>query len=85
MQEHKTILNAPWRDKEAENAETVPGKNDSPDFKEVVERGMQRRDLIKTLLSGAAAVAAGSQSAQAVASTGLTFKPIRLGGVNRSL
>ncbi|MFN7541379.1 MAG: PhoX family protein [Acidobacteriota bacterium] len=79
MQEHKTILNAPWRDKEAENAETVPGKNDSPDFKEVVERGMQRRDLIKTLLSGAAAVAAGSQSAQAVASTGLTFKPIRLG------
>jgi hypothetical protein len=42
-------LNAPWRDKEAENAETVPGDNDSPDFKEFVERGMQRRDLIKKI------------------------------------
>jgi secreted PhoX family phosphatase len=71
-------LNAPWRDKEAENAETVPGDNDSPDFKEFVERGMQRRDLIKKILSGAAALAAGSRTAEAAQSTGLSFKPIRL-------
>ncbi len=79
MSDQNNSQNYPWLDKELENAETVPGQNPSPDFKEVVETGMKRRDLIRTFLAGAAAVAASSSTAKAAVSTGLTFKPIRLG------
>ncbi len=79
MQDQDLLSTAPWRDKEAENAETVPGLNPSPDFRQVAGMALERRDLIKTLLTGAAALAAGSNTAVAAQSTGLTFKPIRLG------
>ncbi len=72
---------APWLDKEAENAETVFGTNAAPDFKQVVEEGLKRRNLIKGLFTGAALAAGGAinaQTAQAAASTGLSFKPIKL-------
>jgi uncharacterized protein len=73
--------NLPWLDKEAENADTVRGENSSPDFKEVVEAGLERRDLIKTLFTGAALAATGAitaPTAQAGSLTGLTFQPIKL-------
>ena len=63
MQPENTNLQAPWLDKEAENAETIGGDNASPDFKQVVEEGLQRRDLIKGLFTGAAIAASGAIAA----------------------
>jgi len=68
-------------DKEAENAHTIYGENQSPDFKQVVEDGLQRRDLIKGLFTGAALAASGAlapSTLQAASITGLNFKPIKL-------
>jgi hypothetical protein len=80
MQPENTTFKAPWLDKEAENAETVYGSNTEPDFKAVVEEGLNRRDLIKGVFTGAAIAATGALAAQpaAAATTGLTFKPIQL-------
>lgn len=76
MSNEYPILTAPWLDKEAENADTVRGNNDAPDFKQVVEEGLKRRDLIRGLFMGASLLAAGQQAK--AATTGLTFKPIAL-------
>jgi len=80
MHPENTHTNAPWLDKEAENADTVPGSNPEPDFKSVVEEGLNRRDLIKGVFTGAAIAATGAMAAQPAiaATTGLSFKPIKL-------
>jgi secreted PhoX family phosphatase len=66
--------------KELENIHTVPGDTNAPEFDQVVDQALlERRDVLKGVMAGAAIAAAGAAPAAAqTPTTGLTFSPIKL-------